>query len=112
MRNQLDVAFKNRFIVLNIDYDKKMELKIALSIYPEAEYLVEKVQAWRVAMNNLQQPHIIGPRNTYNYVEEMKDRKNGDSPERLSEDRIEFNTIWQGMDPATIRKIKDTATIK
>ena len=112
VRNQLDGAFKNRFIVINIDYDKKMEMKIALSKNPDAEYLVEKVQAWRVAMNNLQQPHIIGPRNTYNYVEEMKDLKNGDAPERLTEDVIEFNAIWQGMDPATVRKIKETATIK
>ena len=112
VRNQLDGAFKNRFIVINIDYDKKMEMKIALSKNPDAEYLVEKVQAWRVAMNDLQQPHIIGPRNTYNYVEEMKDLKNGDAPERLTEDVIEFNTIWQGMDPATVRKIKETATIK
>jgi hypothetical protein len=112
VRNQLDGAFKNRFIVMEIDYDLKMELEIALSIYPDAEYLVEKVQAWRVAMNTLTQPHIIGPRNTYNYVRVMRDRKQGITPERMTEEMIEFNTIWQGMDSATVRKIKEMATVK
>lgn len=56
-RNQLDAATLDRFVVLDFDYDEKLELAIA----PDDDW-TKHVQSLRAAANKLKEQIVISPR--------------------------------------------------
>lgn len=103
-RYPLDGAFKNRWCIVTLNYDEDLELNLALA--SGAEYgadvdsivnWVAQVQAWRKAKDTLAVKHIISPRAS---IQGAKDLAAFDVSD------IAQWHVWQGLDDATVAKIK------
>jgi MoxR-like ATPase len=97
-RNQLDLATKKRFFMLDWDYDESIELQISDATTPEEKELVEELQKYRATARNLELRVSITPRDSIYGV-------------RLLRAGTDKKTILRGLvfadlDKSTISKIK------
>lgn len=92
-RNPLDAASRNRFIFVEINYDRKLEAQL-FGTGPWVQY------CWRVrdAIEKLHLQHVCSMRNIELCVEGAEC---GDDPEEIMQ-----SSLWQGLEPDTIAKIK------
>jgi hypothetical protein len=93
-RNQLDAATLDRFIVIEIDYDEKMEERLASN-----GKWVEKIQKWRQRARSLNVRHVISMRASITGSHLLK---------KFSEQEVEDMVVWRGLDRNTVAKIKAT----
>lgn len=61
-RQQIDGATLDRFAFIEVGYDEDLETAITLAINPEAGKWVQKVQAFRHAVDRAGLRHIVSPR--------------------------------------------------
>lgn len=95
-RNPLDAASRNRFVFVEINYDRKLEAQL-FGTGPWVQY------CWRVrdAIEKLHLQHVCSMRNIELCVEGAEC---GDDPEEIMQ-----SSLWQGLEPDTIAKIKSIA---
>lgn len=93
-RNALDAATLDRFQPIVIDYDETLERNVA-----QHDQWVDFVQAARKAADTLKIRAIISPRASIqgaNLLRAGMDKKD-----------VAAQTVWRGMDDATVKKVKD-----
>jgi len=102
-RNQLDGASIERFIVVDLDYDQKLERALSVVDGNDAigDKWVTQVQAWRAAADAEKIRHIISPRASMKGAKFL----------RAGMDRadVEAMVVWKGLDKAQVDKIKVAA---
>jgi cobaltochelatase CobS len=94
-RNQLDAATLDRFAMIPMDYDEKLEAHIGAD-RPE---WVRRVQAFRAAARKLALRIVVSPRATIRGIRLLA--------AGLPMERVEEITLWRGMDDATRTKMRD-----
>lgn len=97
-RNQLDGASLDRFCVVNVDYDDKLER--ALSANDNWTDFVQKV---RTAVFDLKIRHVVSPRASINGAKLLA--------AGMDRTFVEEATIWKGIDQDTRLKIRQKAGI-
>ena len=95
-RTQLDGATLDRFTVWNLDYDEDLERALAGN-----DTWVDRVQALRAAALRLGIRHIISPRASYKGAAQLA--------AGFTRTQVEDMTVFKGLDPAQVRKIRETA---
>jgi cobaltochelatase CobS len=91
-RNQLDAATIDRFIVVYIEYDERLEKSLAMN-----DDWVEKVQFWRKRAAELRERHVISMRASIVGAQLLK---------MFPENDVEEMVVWRGLDSNAVRKIK------
>lgn len=92
-RNQLDAASLDRFTVMNIDYDEKLEKAIVGN-----DNWVDRVQRIRKAVFDLKIRHVVSPRAS------MKGAKL--LAAGFTENQVLDMVVWKGLDKDSVQKIK------
>ena len=98
-RNPLDVASKDRFAFITMDYDENLESAIGQN--PEWTRYVQKVRA---AVRTLGLRHIVSPRASIKGAIALT--IDGETYETVSD-----SMIWKGLDADTIGRIKAQAGV-
>jgi len=93
-RNQLDGASLDRFVSVPVDYDTGLEFKLGETNPGWVEY----VHNVRRAVEKTATKHVVGTRAIINGCKGLA--------AGLSRDRVEDATIWKGLSPDIIRKVK------
>lgn len=93
-RNQLDGASLDRFVSVPVDYDTGLEFKLG----EDNPGWVEYVHNVRRAVEKTATKHVVGTRSIINGCKGLA--------AGLSRDRVEDATIWKGLSPEIIRKVK------
>lgn len=93
-RNQLDGASLDRFVSVPVDYDTALEFKLGEGNPGWVEY----VHNVRRAVEKTATKHVVGTRAIINGCKGLA--------AGLSRDRVEDATIWKGLSPDIIRKVK------
>ena len=93
-RNQLDGASLDRFVSVPVDYDTGLEFKLG----EDNPGWVEYVHNVRRAVEKTATKHVVGTRAIINGCKGLA--------AGLSRDRVEDATIWKGLSPDIIRKVK------
>lgn len=94
-RNQLDAASLDRFVMLEMPYDEKLERQLA----GDNDW-TEFVQKARRAVATLKLRHVISPRASINGAKLL-----GAGMERKLVERV---TLWKGMSDADVAKVRAT----
>ena len=97
-RNKLDEATKNRFYMLNYDYDESIEASIAGAESELELELVKQIQAYRATARSLELRVTITPRDSVNAVKLSR--------AGMAKDKIIQGLVFAGLDESTINKIK------
>lgn len=92
-RNQLDAASLDRFIVLNVDYDEKLERALAGN-----DNWTDKVQGIRKAVYEHKIRHVISPRASINGARMLA--------AGFKESEVMESVVWKGLDADSVKKIK------
>ncbi len=92
-RNQLDAASLNRFAMINIDYDEKLEKALACN-----DDWVEKVQSIRKAVYEHKIRHVVSPRASIEGAKWLA--------HNISEKEVLEELVYQGLDVDSVKKIK------
>lgn len=95
-RTQLDGATLDRFTVWTLDYDEDLERALAGN-----DPWVSRVQAFRAAAQRLGIRHIISPRASIKGAAQLK--------AGFTREQVEDMTVFKGLDPAQVRKIREAA---
>lgn len=93
-RNQLDGASLDRFVSVPVDYDTGLEFKLGEGNPGWVEY----VHNVRRAVEKTATKHVVGTRAIINGCKGLA--------AGLSRSRVEDATIWKGLSPDIIRKVK------
>lgn len=97
-RNQLDGASLDRFAVINIDYDEKLERALTGN-----DTWVDYVQAIRRAIEDLKIRHIVSPRASINGARLLA--------AGLDKDFVKQSVIWKGLDKDSVYKVTSKAGV-
>ena len=97
-RNQLDGASLDRFAVINIDYDEKLERALTGN-----DTWVDYVQAIRRAIEELKIRHIVSPRASINGARLLA--------AGLDKDFVKQSVIWKGLDKDSVYKVTSKAGV-
>ena len=97
-RNKLDEATKNRFYMLNFDYDESIEANIAGAESAEELALVKEIQDYRAKARNLELRVTITPRDSVNAVKLSR--------AGMDKETIIQGLVFAGLDESTTSKIK------
>lgn len=92
-RNQLDAASLDRFIVMNVDYDEKLERALAGN-----DNWTDKIQGIRKAVYEHKIRHVISPRASINGAKMLA--------AGFKEGEVMESCVWKGLDADSIKKIK------
>lgn len=92
-RNQLDAATLDRFVVVDFEYDEDLERLLSGN-----DDWTERVQKYRRRAFDLKERIVISPRASINGAKLIA--------AGLPEETVEQLTIWKGISPDIIRKIK------
>ena len=95
-RNQLDAATMDRFAVIEVDYDEKLERALAGN-----DDWVDYVQSIRKAVFALKIRHVVSPRASINGAKLLA--------AGIARDNVIDSVIWKGLDKDSITKIKAQA---
>jgi cobaltochelatase CobS len=93
-RNQLDAATLDRFVVIEWDYDRKLEREIGVD-----EKWLEFVQDVRKAVEKLNIRHVVSPRASINGSKMLA--------AGIPRNEVEDMVIWKGLDKASVETIKN-----
>lgn len=93
-RNQLDGASLDRFIVIDFNYDEKLER----ALFGDTAW-TSTVQSARHAVADLKLRHVVSSR-AIDYGRKL-------IAAGLPQDRVEKMTLWKGLDSATVAKIQN-----
>lgn len=97
-RNQLDGASLDRFCVVNVDYDDKLERALSAN-----DNWTDYVQKVRAAVFDLKIRHVVSPRASINGAKLLA--------AGMDRTFVEEATIWKGVDADTRLKIRQKAGI-
>ncbi len=97
-RNQLDGASLDRFCVINIDYDEKLERALTGN-----DSWVDYVQKIRSAIFELKIRHIVSPRASISGAKLLH--------AGLDKDFVKQSVIWKGLDSDSVYKITSKAGV-
>ena len=97
-RNKLDEATKNRFYMLNFDYDESIEASIAGAESAEELALVKEIQDYRAKARSLELRVTITPRDSVNAVKLSR--------AGMDKETIIQGLVFAGLDESTTSKIK------
>lgn len=92
-RNQLDAASLDRFIVMNIDYDEKLEKALA-----QNDNWTDKIQKIRRVVYEHKIRHVVSPRASINGAKMLA--------AGFSESDVLESCVWKGLDADSVRKVK------
>lgn len=95
-RNQLDAATLDRFVVIDFEYDEKMERQLACN-----DEWVSKVQKWRKAAFDMKARIVISPRASIVGASLLADG--------FTEKEVEQMVVWKGIEKSLVDKIKAMA---
>lgn len=97
-RNQLDAATLDRFCMVNIDYDEKLEKAITGN-----DAWVDIVQKVRASVYALKLRHIVSPRASIHGARLLN--------AGIAERDVMESVVWKGLDKDTIGKIRNHASL-
>ena len=97
-RNQLDGASLDRFCVVNVDYDDKLERTLTAN-----DNWTDYVQKIRAAVFDLKIRHVVSPRASINGARLLA--------AGMDRNFVEEATIWKGLDSDSRQKIRAKAGI-
>ncbi len=97
-RNQLDGASLDRFCVINIEYDEKLERALTAN-----DHWVDFVQKIRLAVFDLKIRHVVSPRASINGARLMA--------QGLDRKFVEESAIWKGLDKDSVIKVRAKAGV-
>jgi cobaltochelatase CobS len=95
-RNQLDAASLDRFVMIEMDYDEKLER----ALFGDNVW-VQRVHKVRAAVRALNVRHVVSMRAIEQGAALLK--------AGMPQDRAEALALWKGLDKATVEKIKAAA---
>lgn len=96
-RNQMDAATKDRFVFVEVGYDRKVEKAIA-SQYPNGEEVASRVQDVRKAIAKLKLRHIVSMRATCSIAKLIS--------VGLTQKQAEKVALWKDLSKEQIAKIE------
>jgi len=96
-RNQMDAATKDRFVFVEVGYDRKVEKAIA-SQYPNGEEVANRVQDVRKAIAKLKLRHIVSMRATSSIAKLIS--------AGLTQKQAEKVALWKDLSKEQIAKIE------
>ena len=96
-RNQMDAATKDRFVFVEVGYDRKVEKAIA-SQYPNGEEVANRVQDVRKAIAKLKLRHIVSMRATSSIAKLIS--------AGLTQEQAEKVALWKDLSKEQIAKIE------
>ena len=96
-RNQMDAATKDRFVFVDVGYDRKVEKAIAAR-YPNGAEIAKRVQSVRKAIAKLKLRHIVSMRATNSIANTMA--------AGLTQKQAEKVALWKDLSKQQIAKIE------
>ncbi|MBP0617818.1 AAA family ATPase [Jiella mangrovi] len=96
IRNKLDAATLDRWVVIDIPYDEDLERR-----YAGNNNWVEKIIRWRKSTNELQIDHVISMRASIEGARLLRIPHFAERPELVEE-----MVVWRGLDPKRVEMIK------